>query len=88
MDDFIDKAQAATEQGKKLKFPRYGKNLRYDAFGIYSFNTMIAELDVVSRSIRSLGWFSVTTAKHYNYAVKYLEQKHDFMEVVWLRSSM
>ena len=36
---------AKTRKGKKEKFLRYCKNLRYDSFGVYSYNTTIIELN-------------------------------------------
>ena len=36
---------AANKKGKKSKFDRYCKNLRYDAFGVYSYDTQVIQLN-------------------------------------------
>jgi len=43
--DFLATVRKATERGRKLKLPKYTKNLRYDADGIYSYGTQTAELN-------------------------------------------
>ena len=65
--EFCEKAEKAKEKGKGLKFLRYGKNLRYDSEGIYSYGTKIANLDLRRRTIQKLGYWSPTNSKHYNY---------------------
>ena len=68
--DFLATVRKATERGRKLKLPKYTKNLRYDADGIYSYGTQVGKLNMLDRTIRSLGKWSVTSSKHYNYARK------------------
>jgi hypothetical protein len=79
-EEFHDKALNAASKGKGLKMPRYGKNLRYNADGIYSYKTKIADLDFGFRTIRQRGYWSPTSSKHYNYAKRMLEICYDFKE--------
>ena len=67
-------------KGKGLKFNRYGKNLRYNSEGIYSYNTKIADLNFCFRSVSKRGSYSMTSNKHYNYALRMLEMCYDFYE--------
>ena len=78
MDIFSDPRQILE---LKLKLPRYQKNLSFDAFGIYSYGTQIAELNMLDRTIRSLGKFSVTSSRHYNYACTFLREAYGFREL-------
>jgi hypothetical protein len=79
-DEFWDAAERATEKGKGLKFNRYGKNLRYNSEGIYSYNTKIADLDFRFRSVSKRSSYSATSNKHYNYALRTLSSCYDFYE--------
>jgi hypothetical protein len=65
----------------KVKFPRYQRRLRFDEYGVYSYGTKIAHLDTPNRWIISLGKFSVTSTRHYNYAKHYLEENYGFREM-------
>ncbi len=50
---------------------KYKENLRYDESWVYSYGTKVGCIwDSVC--IIQLGWWSVTTQKHLNYASKYL----------------
>jgi len=49
------------------QFPRYKQNLRATDNHVYSYNTKVAEIDHTNRTIKPLGWWSVTTSKHINY---------------------
>ena len=49
------------------QFPRYKQNLRATDNHVYSYNTKVAEIDHRNRTIKPLGWWSVTTSKHINY---------------------
>jgi hypothetical protein len=69
------------EKGKKKKFQRYSKNLRYDDEGIYSYNTKIANLDFRSKTVQKIGYWSPTSSRHYNYAMSILGSAYDFTEV-------
>ena len=69
------------EKGKKKKFQRYNKNLRYDDEGIYSYNTKIANLDFRSKTVQKIGYWSPTSSRHYNYAMSILGSAYDFTEV-------
>ena len=79
-DEFWDAAQRATEKGKGLKLNRYGKHLRYNSTGIYSYNTKIADLDFRFRAVSKRGNYSMTSNKHYNDALRMLELCYDFHE--------
>ena len=79
--EFFRTTQRETDKERKLKLPRYTKNLRYDAFGIYSYGTQIAELNMLDRTIRSLGKFSVTSSRHYNYARTFFREAYGFREI-------
>ena len=59
--ELCEKAEKAKEKGKGKMFLRYGKNLRYDSEGIYSYGTKIANLDLGRRTIRKLGYWSPTS---------------------------
>ena len=79
--EFSEEAEEATEKGKVLKFLRYGRNLRYDSEGIYSYGTQIANLDMRMRTIQKLGYWSPTTSKHYNYAARLFDICYDFCPI-------
>ena len=80
--EWSEKAEKATEKGKGLKFDRYGKNLRYNSEGIYSYGTKIAHIDLNLRTIQKLGYWSPTTSKHFNYAAKLLDTHYNFHDLV------
>ena len=48
-------------------FDKYKQNLRATDGAVYSYNTRVAEIDHTNRTIKPLGWWSVTTSKHINY---------------------
>ena len=56
-----------------MKFERYTQNLRYMYPFVYSYDTKVAE--VKGDELHQLGWWSVTTQKHINYASKELNLK-------------
>lgn len=53
-----------------MKFDKYKENLRMDGDIIYSYNTPVAEIR--GAEMHQLGWWSVTTQKHINYAAAQL----------------
>ena len=71
----------ATKKGKKRKFDRYCKNLRYDAFGVYSYDTEVIKLNWKHKTAKRLGRWSPTTSRHMNYAINMLEMCYDFTEI-------
>ena len=79
-EEFCDKANKAAEVNKGLKFPRYGKNLRFNSVGVYSYGAKIATLDLGEKTIQRLGYWSPTTSKHYNYAGRVLEEHYNFIQ--------
>ena len=72
---------AATKKGKKRKFDRYCKNLKYDAFGVYSYNTEVISLNWKHRTAKRLGRWSPTTSRHRKYAINMLKMCYDFTEI-------
>ena len=78
--EWSEKAETATEKGEVLKLDRYGKNLRYNSEGIYSYGTKIATLDLKERSIQRQGYWSSTSSTHYHYALNILGFAYNFVE--------
>ncbi len=79
-NEFLEKIGTARMKGKRMRMPRFTKNLSVDHEGIYSYGTKIAELDMPSRSILRLGYYSPTSSHHYYYMLRYL-QEYGFNEV-------
>lgn len=52
------------------KFKKYGQNLSYDSGFVYSYGTKVAQ--IVGKTLKPLGYWSVTTSKHINYAATQL----------------
>tara|TARA_B110000503_G_scaffold55465_1_gene89022 strand:+ start:35 stop:217 length:183 start_codon:yes stop_codon:yes gene_type:complete len=52
-------------------FEKYKQNLKQDQNRIISYNTHVATID--GNTLRQLGWWSVTTQKHINYAANQLD---------------
>ena len=77
---FIACANEASHKGKKLELPFCQKNLRYDADGLYSYGTRIADIDLTHRTITKIGSYGKTSTRHYNRTVKYLKEMFDFIE--------
>ena len=57
------------------KFIRYNKNLAYDDKYVYSYKTKVGRIDNDNRVLWRLGYWSVITSKHINYAAKELGLK-------------
>jgi len=51
-----------------MKFQKYTQNLRHDGNSVYSYDTKVATIDQENGKLIQLGWWSVTTQKHVNYA--------------------
>ena len=49
------------------QFDKYKQNLRATDNYVYSYETKVAEIDHETRTIKPLGWWSMTTSKHINY---------------------
>ena len=49
------------------QFHKYKQNLRATDNYIYSYETKVAEIDHETKTIKPLGWWSMTTSKHINY---------------------
>ncbi len=56
-----------------MKFKKYTKNLVHDGTTVYSYGTPVARVE--GDTLRQLGWWSVTTQKHINYAADQLGLK-------------
>ena len=70
-----------TMKGKQSKIDRYCKNLRYDAFFVYSYDTAVIKLNWKHRTAQRLGKWSQTTSRHMNYAMRLLDMSYDFKEI-------
>ena len=70
-----------TKKGKKIKFDRFCKNLRYDAFFVYSYDTAVIQINLKDRTAKRLGKWSTTTSRHMNYAIRMLEMCYAFTEI-------
>jgi len=46
---------------------KYKKNLKVDDNNIFSYNTKVATIDHINRTINILGYWSMTSSKHINY---------------------
>ena len=56
-----------------MKFKKYTKNLAHDGTMVYSYGTPVARVE--GETLQQLGYWSVTTQKHINYAAKQLGLK-------------
>ena len=72
---------AKTMKGKKEKLLRYVKNLRYDSFFVYSYDTAVIKLNWRHRTAQRLGKWSRTTSTHMNYAIHMLTICYNFKEL-------
>ena len=70
-----------TMKGKKMNFDRYCKNLRYDSFFVYSYDTAVIQLNWKHQTAKRLGRWSKTTSTHMNYAIHMLTICYDFKEI-------
>lgn len=69
--NIIMKLQTINEDFMR-KFIKYTKNLCCDDDFVYSYGTKVARIDTKKRVLWKLGYWSVTTSKHINYAAKQL----------------
>ena len=76
-----DTLYKTTMKGEKMKFDRYCKNLRYDSFFVYSYDTDVIQLKWKDKTMKRLGRWSKTTSTHMNYAIRMLEISYDFTEI-------
>ena len=54
-----------------MTLDRYKQNLRVLGNKVYSYSTHVATIDEENMELHQLGWWSVTTQKHINYAAKF-----------------
>ena len=77
----VDSLYGATKKGKKSKFLRYFKNLRYDSFFVYSYDTAVIQLNWRQQTAERFGKWSTTASTHMNYAIRMLEMFYDLKEI-------
>jgi len=58
-----------------MQFKKYKQNLRLEGVSIISYTTRVAEIK--DGKLVQLGWWSVTTQKHINYAANELNLELD-----------
>ena len=80
-ESMVERLYAITSRGRKMQFRRYCKNLRYDSFFVYSYDTAVIQLNWRQKTAKRLGKWSKTTSTHMNYAIKMLIMSYDFEEV-------
>jgi hypothetical protein len=51
-------------------FRKYKANLHHDGLNVYSYDTKVARIN--DHELTQLGWWSVTTQKHINFAAEEL----------------
>ena len=56
----------------EFTFNKYKKNLMVMDGYVYSYRTRVAKINHNDNTLTQLGWWSVTTQKHINYASKEL----------------
>ena len=54
------------------KFPKYKENLKVQDGYVISYTTKVARISHIDDTLTQLGYWSVTTQKHINYAAKEL----------------
>ena len=54
-------------QGGLKKMDRHKENLLVSTNSVYSYLTKVATINHKERTIKPLGWWSVTTTRHINY---------------------
>ena len=79
--EFKRKVIEATRKGKKLKFDRFVRNLRYDANGLYSYTIRVVQFNIDKRTYERLGRWSMTTSRHQNWACNHLKEMFEFKEI-------
>ncbi len=55
-----------------MTFKKYKKNLKMEGEFILSYNTKVAEINHQQKEVHVLGYWSMTTSKHINYAASEL----------------
>ena len=55
-----------------MNFRKYKQNLQCVGLNVYSYGTKVATIDYDKNELTQLGWWSVTTQKHVNYAAEEL----------------
>jgi len=55
-----------------MTFKKYKKNLKVEGAYVISYDTMVAEINHVTRTVHPQGVWSITTTKHINYVAKEL----------------
>lgn len=60
----------SNEQTHTMRFSKYTKNLQVKDGHVWSYTTKVARIE--SDKLVQLGWWSMTTQKHINYAAQQL----------------
>ena len=55
-----------------MRFNKYKQNLKVENGMVISYTTEVARINHKDDTLTQLGWWSVTTQKHINYAAKEL----------------
>ena len=55
-----------------MRFNKYKKNLKVENGHVISYTTKVARISSDNTELHQLGWWSVTTQKHINYAANEL----------------
>ena len=79
--EFIAGLYKIIMKGEKIKFDRYQKNLRFDSFFAYSYDTEVIKLNWRNKTANRLGKWSKTTSTHMNYVIRSLGQAYGFTEI-------
>jgi hypothetical protein len=61
-----------------MKLKRYNKNLRVVDEKVYSYDTHVATINSLYKTVKVLGWWSATTSKHISYVARELNYKLEF----------
>ena len=81
-DELCKSAESATKNGTSFTFFKYSKNLRYDAIGVYSYGSKIANIDLKQKTIQKIGPLAPLYNDHYIYAKHMFKTCYDFREVL------
>lgn len=53
-----------------MVFDKYKQNLKVEDGYVYSYNTKVAKINDDDKTIKPLGYWSMTTSKHINYVAR------------------
>ena len=58
-----------------MKLEKYTKNLEVRLINVFSYDTLVAEIDYNTKTVITNGKYNATTTKHINYVAKVLNFK-------------